>query len=1191
MATASSSASIKSEKSDALFQVRLLAALRSGDPAELHPFLAEIGRKKDADADGELAAATLHLAIRCASYDTVTLLLAHRAISPNAVYPLDSKVSALHLAASLGRSDVVQLLLEQEDIDDSVRDADGRSVMDVAPKEVKEVIQESRVALAQTYITLLDNYISSPPTSPPPPALITLLNSPRAKSIDLSYLDEKNGTSLLHEAARRKDLRLVELAVRAGADIFVRDRRGKAVGEGSSKADDRVKVFLRQFTNQQTILDLNASEPPTLKGYLNKYTNVAKGYNTRWFVLKDGMLSYYRNQDDENLSCRGSISMKNAKLKTSATDRLRFEIASNPTRAGTSAQKWWMKANHPVEVARWTQAISRSIEFYHQNQEQNASGSGTPRERASSIRGTGYASDSTSMKASNSNIDGASIYAKSWKSPRKSTVRPMSISGRKGSPGRASIESKSSMGDETGGERDLQLGTSGVLVDKEDSDSIESSRLSGRSTEQAPPHQTELTLHANSTKTQIELTSQLVASLSSSSPSSNGSSVRQSELKTALQGSLDVLDKMFGEYLTMVKEREEWYERRVQRETEKSVMWENSLGVVVGETEGLERDLLRLREEKKKLRKAMRASMIEDNDKSVRNSMFKKPDRALPSAPDNEAQQGPSGQAPSEVPPPEPIKPPAVVVSSPPPESPTHAQPSTAIELPPHVVVNQAAAVIDAAKDEDSEDDDVDEFFDAIDQGIPNLVVTAPLVSPTVVKTEEECDALIDVKQYAGYAHPRERLPLANDNRPPVSLWAVLKGSIGKDLTKISFPVFFNEPTSMLQRMAEDMEFTECLDAAVAEQDSLKRIAYVAAFAMSNYSSTIGRIAKPFNPMLGETFEYCRIDRQYRYVSEQVSHHPPMSACWAESPTWHYYGEVDAKNKFMGKSFEIRPTGVAHAELLIPEEWVANSKRKYPKAPGKLGEGKVLEHYSWKKVTTNVFGFIVGSPSIDHYGDMIVTNHRTGERCILTFKPRGWTAKDAREIKGSVMDASGRVVWEIAGRWNSQLVARRAGSGNGDLLPDISISHPTSATNRPEYILLWRNTEKPSFPFNLTPFAVTLNDCPATLRPCLPPTDCRLRPDQRAFENGEYDKANELKLALEEFQRATRRRREAGEVPPHKPRWFMAETDRDTGERVWNPIRTESGDLEYWSERERVWKSSGKDHWKSVDKIFVDVPE
>jgi hypothetical protein len=33
------------------------------------------------------------------------------------------------------------------------------------------------------------------------------------------------------------------------------------------------------------------TEAPSLRGYLNKYANVAKGYNTRWFVLKNGVLS------------------------------------------------------------------------------------------------------------------------------------------------------------------------------------------------------------------------------------------------------------------------------------------------------------------------------------------------------------------------------------------------------------------------------------------------------------------------------------------------------------------------------------------------------------------------------------------------------------------------------------------------------------------------------------------------------------------------------------------------------------------------------------------------------------------------------------------------------------------------------------------------------------------------------------
>jgi len=72
-----------------------------------------------------------------------------------------------------------------------------------------------------------------------------MLSSPRSNLLDLSYVDDSSGTTLLHEAARRKDLVLIELAIRAGADVFVRDRRGRPVSDAAGK-DDRVKAYLRQ---------------------------------------------------------------------------------------------------------------------------------------------------------------------------------------------------------------------------------------------------------------------------------------------------------------------------------------------------------------------------------------------------------------------------------------------------------------------------------------------------------------------------------------------------------------------------------------------------------------------------------------------------------------------------------------------------------------------------------------------------------------------------------------------------------------------------------------------------------------------------------------------------------------------------------------------------------------------------------
>src|SRR5436190_24254674 len=117
----------------------------------------------------------------------------------------------------------------------------------------------------------------------------------------------------------------------------------------------------------------------------------------------------------------------------------------------------------------------------------------------------------------------------------------------------------------------------------------------------------------------------------------------------------------------------------------------------------------------------------------------------------------------------------------------------------------------------------------------------------------------------------------------------ILKSMIGKDMTKMTLPVSFNEPTSLLQRVAENMEYSDLLDIAADRADSVERMVYVAAFAASEYDSTIGRVAKPFNPLLGETFEYVRPDKGYRFFVEQVSHHPPIGAAHAETASWDYY--------------------------------------------------------------------------------------------------------------------------------------------------------------------------------------------------------------------------------------------------------------------------------------------------------------
>ena len=48
----------------------------------------------------------------------------------------------------------------------------------------------------------------------------------------------------------------------------------------------------------------------------------------------------------------------------------------------------------------------------------------------------------------------------------------------------------------------------------------------------------------------------------------------------------------------------------------------------------------------------------------------------------------------------------------------------------------------------------------------------------------------------------RENLP-AFKPKSTINFFKILKDSIGKDLTKFCVPVYFNEPISMLQKVAE----------------------------------------------------------------------------------------------------------------------------------------------------------------------------------------------------------------------------------------------------------------------------------------------------------------------------------------------------------------------------------------------------
>ncbi|XP_076026196.1 oxysterol-binding protein-related protein 6 isoform X2 [Genypterus blacodes] len=354
----------------------------------------------------------------------------------------------------------------------------------------------------------------------------------------------------------------------------------------------------------------------------------------------------------------------------------------------------------------------------------------------------------------------------------------------------------------------------------------------------------------------------------------------------------------------------------------------------------------------------------------------------------------------------------------------------------------------------------------------------------------------------------RNCLPGPAPDSSNINLWNILKNNIGKDLSKVSMPVELNEPLNTLQHMCEELEYSELLDKAAETEDPFERMVIVAAFAISGYSSTYYRAgSKPFNPLLGETYECIREDKGFCFFSEQVSHHPPISACHCESKNFTFWQDVRWKNKFWGKSMEILPIGTVN--LMIP---------------------RFGDLYEWNKVTTCVHNILSGRRWIEHYGEITIRNTKSSAcLCKLTFVKGNYWSSSVNEVHGFVMDQEGKVVHRLFGKWHEGLYC----------------GVPPSAK------CIWRPGSMPTdyeLYYGFTRFAIELNELCPELKDVLPRTDARFRPDQRYLEEGNLEMASSEKQRIEDLQRSRRKWNDENNIK-HEARFFKKVVDANDRER------------------------------------------
>ncbi|PVU98935.1 hypothetical protein BB559_001154 [Furculomyces boomerangus] len=1081
----------------------------------------------------------LHLAVQCASFEVVTYLLNLK--SPK--IPINVKdghgMTELHYAIKASRADVVKALLDAG-ADENIEDANNNDgLMLAVNQDIEQLIHDHRdqevgELTAKLFSMAIQNDVQG---------LKTLMNDETLQpKINLMARDTLDGKTILHIAAQKNNIDLAIWAIQHGVDLFATDYDDKMAY--SYIKDDRMQEVFDQapLANNFGIISENA---PRYSGMLEKWTNYAGGWKSRWFDLESGVLSYYKAKEDAGNSCRGALNLKVARIVFSHKDKRQFEVH------GKGSVKFQLRAKTLSEAKKWVHLLNLSKQWAIDRTETTE----IPPEGNGAILfpETQNGNISTADQNIYSSNDVNSNYGRFGSLPEKSSRFSASINNEARSERGGGITSRLST---SLGVPKLRQGNASVMSGL-NADRTKS--LTGRSHENTP-RKPSIKAGLNSTQNDVESKSQISKYSDSESIENSkklmedflsmvdhiesqirGISVTLRELK--LMPEQQINKKVVSEFLASIEERVESIEIKLPdlryTYSTNNTFWKQKLGDELKRIDTLADTL------QSAVMDTQRAGerMISRGSRQSFNSSSSKYETA-----------------------------------------------------------KQSQIIQDYDSDED--DEQFADALDTLDENLePQWLKTTSTKVEEIAQTEQDeeeakLEAAVNKYNLEGYdpsGKIRTSLPEDDKVKPSISLWGIIKSAIGKDLSKISMPVYFNEPTSFLQRFSEDLEYSDLLDIAAHLPKSADRTMLVASYAMSNYSSTFGRIAKPFNPLLGETYEYVRPDKRFRAFSEQVVHHPPISALWVQAHNYDFHADTVIKSKFTGKSMDITPDCVCHVYLKVPLEFLdkGSDAALGPriKQPEIFEEkGYFVEHYSWRKLSTSVNGIITGSFWIEHYGDLNVQNHSTGDETVLTFKRSGWLGDNKFRVTGHSQNRVGEITHLISGKWISRIVAKPVsfkketfeynensneniddslmnqystftnlsdknenGEANGTGDKSATDSNSSSGTLNLELpkgpFILWQRNPLPSKPmkYNLTEFATSLNEINDDLRKYIAPSDSRLRPDQRAMEVDEFSLADSEKTRLEEKQRAVRKKMESGVIPKWSPRWERVAKEIDSG--------------------------------------------
>lgn len=309
-----------------------------------------------------------------------------------------------------------------------------------------------------------------------------------------------------------------------------------------------------------------------------------------------------------------------------------------------------------------------------------------------------------------------------------------------------------------------------------------------------------------------------------------------------------------------------------------------------------------------------------------------------------------------------------------------------------------------------------------------------------------------------------------------------------KDVIRTSLPVQLFEPISYLQRLVEGFSWMpNMLLKAAQTTNPVERLKLVITGVIAGLHLTC-RQEKPFNPILGETFQ-ASFSNGTEVFCEQVSHHPPVSAWEFVGPNgaFHFSGRGAWVASFRGNSVKGQQQGNSQITFAdgstiffgpLPEVWIS--------------------------------GILMGDRRMEYLGKTVFAYPQYGLTCEVAFNPDSGLLKWMRGKSTPTDMLRGELVQE-SGPGRAAKVATLEGSWMGCVDFDG--------------VRAWDAREMGQAQRELP---VPVGEDRAL------PSDCRFREDLQYLAQRDLEKASEWKSTLEERQRHDARlRKDAGKGHAH----------------------------------------------------------